>query len=65
MLNLSDLGIIGIILLILLIVLIPLIVTVLVGIALANMFGFTGIFWWAFVILFFLVIGAILGTIGR
>lgn len=64
MFGLKEMGIIGIILLIVLVLLLPIIITVLVGIAFANMFGFTGIYWWAFVILFYLVIGAIFGSLG-
>lgn len=61
---LEGFGIIGIILLIILILLIPFIVTIIVGMGIADWFGFTGIYWWAFVILFYIIIGAILGTIG-
>ena len=64
MFGLTELGILGIILLIILILLLPLILTIIVGVGFANMLGFTGIFWWAFVILFFIIIGAILGAIG-
>lgn len=64
MFGLLDLGLIGFILLILLILLLPLIATIIVGVALANILGFTGITWWAFVILFYFVIGAILGSLG-
>lgn len=65
MFGLLDLGIIGIIILILLIILLPLILTMFVGIAFANMFGFTGIYWWSFVILFYIIICAILGALGK
>lgn len=61
---LEGFGILGIILLIILILLIPFIVTIIVGMGIANWFGFTGIYWWAFVILFYIIIGAILGAIG-
>ena len=57
-------GAAGILLLILLLVLLPLILTVIVGIAFANMFGFIGITWWAFVILFYLLVMAIFGMLG-
>ena len=65
MFGLSELGAIGLIVLIVLILLLPLIITVLVGVAFANMLGFTGIYWWSFVILFYLVIGTILGALGK
>lgn len=61
---LEGLGIMGIILLVMLVLLVPFIVTIIVGIGIANWFGFTGIYWWAFVILFYIIIGAILGIIG-
>ena len=64
MFGLLDLGIIGIIILILIAILLPFVLTIIVGIAFANMFGFTGIYWWAFVILFYIIICAILGTLG-
>lgn len=64
MIGLSELGAIGIILLIVIVILLPVIVTIIVGIGIANWFGFTGIFWWAFVILFYLIVSAILGAIG-
>ena len=65
MLGLLDLGIIGIVLLILIcIILLPIVLTLIVGIGFANMFGFTGIYWWAFVILFYLIICAILSALG-
>ena len=60
----TELGIIGIILLIIIVLLLPLILTILVGVAFANMLGFTDIYWWAFVILFYIVISAILGALG-
>lgn len=65
MIGLSELGAIGLIVLIILILLLPLIITVLVGIAFANYLGFTGIYWWSFVILFYLIVGAILGAIAK
>lgn len=65
MLGLLDLGLLGIcVFMILCILLLPVVLTVLVGIAFANYLGFTGIFWWAFVILFYLIISAIFGAIG-
>lgn len=64
MFGLLDLGVIGILLLIVIAILLPIILTVLVGVAFANMLGFTGIFWWAFVILFYIVISALLTALG-
>lgn len=65
MFGLLDLGLIGICAFIVLcIILLPVVLTVLVGVAFANHLGFTGIYWWAFVILFYLIIGAIFGALG-
>lgn len=64
MFRLLNLGLIGIIILIIIVLLLPLILTIIVGIAFANMLGFIGIYWWVFVILFYIVIGVILGALG-
>lgn len=61
---LEAFGIVGIIVLLIIIILIPFVLTIIVGIGFANLLGFTGIYWWAFVILFYIIIGAILGAIG-
>ena len=61
---LEGAGILGVVIFIILLLFVPLIVTILVGIGFANLLGFTGIFWWAFVILFYLIISTILGAIG-
>ena len=61
---LEGLGIVGVILLVMLVLLVPFIVTIIVGVGFANLLGLTGIYWWAFVILFYIIIGAILGAIG-
>ena len=57
----KELGVIGFIILILIIILIPFLCTIVLGVAFANMLGLTGITWWAFVIIFYLVIMGILG----
>lgn len=61
--GLLDLGLVGIIVFVVLIlILLPVIATILVGIGFANWFGFTGLTWWAFIIIFYLLISAILGV---
>ena len=60
---LLGLGIIGIILLIAILVLIPLICTIILGTYFATALGLTGIVWWAFVIIFYLIIIGILGVL--
>lgn len=62
---LKELGMIGFIILILIIILIPFLCTIVLGVAFANMLGLTGITWWAFVIIFYLVIMGILGLINK
>lgn len=59
---LKGLGVIGVLLTVMCLILLPLVMTVIVGVAIANLLGFTGILWWAFVILFYLVIGSIIST---
>lgn len=64
MLGLLGIGLIGLIVLIIIGLLLPLILTIIVGIGFANLFGFTGITWWAFVILFYLVLSLIFTKLG-
>lgn len=52
----------GIMILSIIICLISTIITLIVGIALANYIGLTGQVWWAFIILFWLVITSILNN---
>ena len=63
MLGLRELGMIGIVFLVILVLLLPIILTLIVGIGFANLFGFSGLTWWAFVILFYIIVGAILTKI--
>lgn len=62
---LEGFGIIGIILLVTLILLIPFVLTVILGIAFANMLGFTGITWWAFIVIFYLIVSGILSIVAK
>lgn len=62
---LKEIGAMGFILLILIIILIPFLCTIVLGVAFANMLGLTGITWWAFIIVFYLVIMGILGLINN
>lgn len=64
MFGLLGLGTVGIIILLVIALLLPLILTAIIGVGIANMIGLTGIYWWAFVILFYIVVGAILGALG-
>jgi hypothetical protein len=60
---LKEIGAMGFILLVLIIILIPFLCTIVLGVTFANMLGLSGITWWAFMILFYLVIMGILGLI--
>ena len=57
---LKGAGIFGVLILIVSLLVFPIAITFKVVIALANAFGLTGITWWAFVILFYLVIASLL-----
>ena len=56
-----GLGMIVLILLICMIIFIPLICTIILGTYFATALGLSGIVWWAFVIVFYLIIAGILG----
>lgn len=58
-------GLVGIIMFALLIIFIPMIATIVLGVAIANMLGFTGIVWWSFLIVFYLVIMGIIGLLSN
>ena len=60
---LKEIGFMGFILLVLIIILIPFLCTIVLGVAFANMLGLTGITWWAFIVIFYLVIMGILGLV--
>jgi len=59
---LIGLGVIGVIILIVILILLPFIATIIVGAAIANILGFTGVVWWCFMIIFYLVTTAIIGS---
>ena len=63
MLGVREFGMIGIVFLVILVLLLPIILTLIVGIGFANLFGFSGLTWWAFVILFYIIVEAILTKI--
>ena len=60
---LEGLGFLTISIIILIILFIPLICTIILGTYFATRLGLTGLVWWAFVILFYLIIAGILGAI--
>ena len=62
---LTAFGVIGIILFILILALLPFICTIVLGTYLATTLGLTGIVWWSFVILFYLLIAGLLGLMAH
>lgn len=59
-------GLIGVIIIILILfVLIPMGVTIVLGIYIANVLHLTGIVWWSFLILFYLIISGILSFLSK
>lgn len=62
---LFGIGVIGIILFILVLILLPFICTIVLGTYLATFFGLNGLVWWAFVILFYIIIIGIIGSIAK
>ena len=60
---LLGLGIIGFVILVLVVALLPLICTIVIGTYIASSLGLTGIVWWSFVILFYIILMGILGML--
>ena len=60
---LLGIGVGGLAIFVLIILLLPLVCTIILGTYLATSLGFTGLVWWAFVILFYLIIMGILGLL--
>ena len=60
---LLGIGVIGLVLFICILILLPLLCTIILGTYFATVLGLTGLVWWAFVILFYLIIIGILGIL--
>ena len=60
---LLGIGVIGLVIFICILVLLPLICTIILGTFLATSLGLTGLVWWAFVILFYIIIMGIIGLL--
>lgn len=60
---LLGVGVIGLILLICIIALLPLICTIILGTFIATSLGLTGLVWWAFVILFYIILMGVIGLL--
>ena len=60
---LIGIGVIGLAIFICILILLPLICTIILGTYFATILGLTGLVWWAFVIMFYLIIMGILSLI--
>ena len=60
---LLGIGVIGLAIFILIILLLPLVCTIILGTFLATSFGLSGLVWWAFVILFYIILMGVLGLL--
>ena len=58
-------GVLGIIIFFMIILLLPVIATIVLGIYIANALGLTGIVWWSFLIIFWLIIMGILSLLSK
>lgn len=58
-----GLGIIGIILFLFILLLLPLLCTIILGTYFATSLGLTGIVWWAFVLIFYIIIMGLIGLL--
>ena len=60
---LIGIGVVGLVMFICIIVLLPLLCTIILGTYFATALGLTGLVWWAFVIIFYLIIMGVLGLL--
>ena len=60
---LLGIGVIGLVLFICILVLLPLICTIILGTYFATALGLTGLVWWAFVIMFYLILMGLLSIL--
>ena len=60
---LLGIGVIGLIVFICILILLPLICTIILGTYFATALGLTGLVWWAFVIMFYLILMGLLSIL--
>ena len=60
---LIGLGVIGLVAFAIILILLPLLCTIILGTYFATYLGLSGLVWWAFVIMFYLIIMGILGAV--
>ncbi len=58
-------GIVFVIFLICLAIIIPTIATIVIGMWIANLLGLSGIVWWSFIILFWIIVSSIISMLSR
>lgn len=56
-----GLGMVGLMIFILILLLLPLLCTIILGTYFATFLGLTGLVWWAFVIMFYILIMGLIG----
>ena len=60
---LIGIGVLGLVLFICILILLPLVCTIILGTYFATALGLTGLVWWAFVIIFYIVIMGIISMV--
>lgn len=60
---LVGIGVIGLAIFICILILLPLICTIILGTYFATILGLTGLVWWSFVIIFYLIVMGLLGLL--
>ena len=60
---LLGIGIVGLAIFVCILVLLPLLCTIILGTFIATSLGLTGIVWWSFVIIFYLIVMGLLGLL--
>lgn len=60
---LLGIGVVGLVMFVLILLLLPLVCTIILGTYLATALGLSGLVWWAFVILFYIIIMGVLGLL--
>ena len=60
---LKTTGLVGLIMIILFIIFLPLICTIILGMYIAGVLNLSGITWWAFMIIFYIIIMGVIGKL--
>lgn len=60
---LLGIGVVGLVVFVLILLLLPLVCTIILGTYIATALGLSGLVWWAFVILFYIIIMGVLGLL--